>query len=190
MYRDKTVAVVVPAYNEEVLIRTVIETMPAFVDKIIIVNDKSTDNTAVVVREYVSRDPDRVVLVDLEENQGVGGAIAEGYKVARDNQIDCTAVMAGDAQMDPGDLPKLLDPRPYFADLPDPRGETAYSTQIGRPFHGKVDGRSMAKWTVGATRHAGPELFTLGWIPPSMEAGICAGTRRSERADGRGGSGD
>ncbi|HPA03624.1 MAG TPA: glycosyltransferase family 2 protein [Candidatus Hydrogenedentes bacterium] len=110
MYRDKTVAVVVPAYNEEVLIRTVIETMPAFVDKIIIVNDKSTDNTAVVVREYVSRDPDRVVLVDLEENQGVGGAIAEGYKVARDNQIDCTAVMAGDAQMDPGDLPKLLDP--------------------------------------------------------------------------------
>ncbi|HQM33760.1 MAG TPA: glycosyltransferase family 2 protein [Candidatus Hydrogenedentes bacterium] len=110
MYRDKTVAVVVPAYNEEVLIRTVIETMPAFVDKIIIVNDKSTDNTAVVVREYVSRDPDGVVLVDLEENQGVGGAIAEGYKVARDNQIDCTAVMAGDAQMDPGDLPKLLDP--------------------------------------------------------------------------------
>ena len=110
MYRDKTVAVVVPAYNEEVLIRTVIETKPAFVEKIIIVNDKSTDNTAVVVREYVSRDPDRVVLVDLEENQGVGGAIAEGYKVARDNQIDCTAVMAGDAQMDPGDLPKLLDP--------------------------------------------------------------------------------
>jgi len=110
MYRDKTVAVVVPAYNEEVLIRTVIETMPEFVDKIIIVNDKSTDNTAVVVREYVSRDPDGVVLVDLEENQGVGGAIAEGYKVARDNQIDCTAVMAGDAQMDPGDLPKLLDP--------------------------------------------------------------------------------
>lgn len=110
MYRDKTVAVVVPAYNEEVLIRTVIETMPEFVDKIIVVNDKSTDNTATVVREYVSRDPDCVVLVDLEENQGVGGAIAEGYKFARDNQIDCTAVMAGDAQMDPGDLPKLLDP--------------------------------------------------------------------------------
>ncbi|MGI6460502.1 MAG: glycosyltransferase family 2 protein [Candidatus Hydrogenedentales bacterium] len=110
MYRDKTVAVVVPAYNEELLIRTVIETMPAFVDKIIVVNDKSTDNTAAVVREYVQNDPDRVELVDLEENQGVGGAIAEGYKVARDMQIDCTAVMAGDAQMDPGDLPKLLDP--------------------------------------------------------------------------------
>jgi glycosyltransferase involved in cell wall biosynthesis len=104
------VAVVVPAYNEEVLIRTVIETMPAFVDKVIVVNDKSTDNTAAVVREYVQQDPDRVELVDLEVNQGVGGAIAEGYKVARDMQIDCTAVMAGDAQMDPGDLPKLLDP--------------------------------------------------------------------------------
>ena len=110
MYREKTVGVVVPAYNEEVLIRTVIETMPAFVDKIIIVNDKSTDNTANVVREYAEKESGRVILIDLQENQGVGGAIAEGYKYARDNEIDCTAVMAGDAQMDPADLPKLLDP--------------------------------------------------------------------------------
>ncbi|HOD48522.1 MAG TPA: glycosyltransferase family 2 protein [Candidatus Hydrogenedentes bacterium] len=110
MYREKTVAVVVPAYNEEVLIRKVIETMPSFVDKILVVNDKSTDNTAVVVQEYVRRDPDRVALLDLKVNQGVGGAIAEGYKWARDSEIDCTAVMAGDAQMDPDDLPKLLDP--------------------------------------------------------------------------------
>ncbi len=110
MYREKTVGVVVPAYNEEVLIRTVIETMPAFVDKIIIVNDKSTDNTANVVREYAEKESGRVILIDLQENQGVGGAIAEGYKCARDNEIDCTAVMAGDAQMDPADLPKLLDP--------------------------------------------------------------------------------
>lgn len=110
MYREKTVGVVVPAYNEEVLIRTVIETMPAFVDKIIIVNDKSTDNTANVVQEYAEKESDRIILIDLQENQGVGGAIAEGYKCARDNEIDCTAVMAGDAQMDPADLPKLLDP--------------------------------------------------------------------------------
>jgi len=110
MYREKTVAVVVPAYNEEVLIRKVIETMPSFVDKILVVNDKSTDNTAVVVQEYVRRDPDRVALLDLKVNQGVGGAIAEWYKWARDSEIDCTAVMAGDAQMDPDDLPKLLDP--------------------------------------------------------------------------------
>ena len=45
MYKEKTVCVVVPAYNEEKLIGRVIETMPEFVDKIVIVDDKSTDKT-------------------------------------------------------------------------------------------------------------------------------------------------
>jgi glycosyltransferase involved in cell wall biosynthesis len=80
MYRDKTVGVVVPAYNEETLIGRVIQTMPQFVDKIIIVNDASTDNTANAVRELATHQPDRVILIDLGRNQGVGGAIAEGYK--------------------------------------------------------------------------------------------------------------
>jgi len=44
------------------------------------------------------------------KNEGVGGAIATGYKWARDNEISVSVVMAGDAQMDPADLPKLLDP--------------------------------------------------------------------------------
>ena len=110
MYKGKSVAVVVPAHNEEKLIGRVIETMPEYVDKIVVVNDKSSDNTAQVVREYVEKDSDKVVLIDLDKNQGVGGAIAEGYKWARDNEIDLTAVMAGDAQMDPENLPELLDP--------------------------------------------------------------------------------
>ena len=110
MYRDKTVAVVVPAYNEGKLIGGVIETMPDFVDRMIVVSDASTDRTVEVVRGYVEGSGDRVVLIDLAENQGVGGAIAEGYKWARDHEIECTAVMAGDGQMHPDDLPVLLDP--------------------------------------------------------------------------------
>ena len=45
MFKDKTVAVVVPAYNEESQIGLVIEAMPDFVDRIIVVNDFSTDKT-------------------------------------------------------------------------------------------------------------------------------------------------
>lgn len=52
MLNNKTIAVVVPAYNEETQIGMVIETMPDFVDRIIIINDCSTDNTADVVRGY------------------------------------------------------------------------------------------------------------------------------------------
>lgn len=110
MYKGKTVGVVIPAYNEEKLISRVIETMPSFVDKIVIVDDCSKDNTTLVVRSYLDKHPDRVVLICHEVNQGVGGAIATGYKWCRDQRIDATAVMAGDAQMDPDDLPTLLDP--------------------------------------------------------------------------------
>ncbi len=110
MYKEKTIGVVVPAYDEENLIRRVIDTMPAFVDKIVIVDDCSKDNTAMVVQSYVSKHPDRVVFIRHEVNQGVGGAIATGYKWCRDQRIDATVVMAGDAQMDPNDLPALLDP--------------------------------------------------------------------------------
>ncbi len=43
MYRDHTIAVVVPAYNEVVLIACVIETMPDYVDHIVVVDDCSQD---------------------------------------------------------------------------------------------------------------------------------------------------
>ena len=110
MYKDKTVCVVVPAYNEEKLIGRVIETMPDYVDKIVAVDDKSIDKTGEIVRNYASESNGRIVLIEHSENQGVGGAIITGYKWARDNKIAVTAVMAGDAQMAPEDLPNLLEP--------------------------------------------------------------------------------
>lgn len=110
MYNEKTIGVVVPAYNEEYLIPRVIETMPEYVDKIVVVDDCSRDNTSLVVQQYVEKQPGRIVLIRHETNQGVGGAIATGYKWCRDERIDATVVMAGDAQMDPDDLPSLLDP--------------------------------------------------------------------------------
>jgi len=110
MYKGKRVAVVVPAYNEESLIGQVLETMPEFVDKIIVVDDCSRDGTVDVVTSFRDRLEDRLVLIEHERNQGVGGAIVSGYRWARDHEMDVTAVMAGDGQMDPDDLPALLDP--------------------------------------------------------------------------------
>jgi glycosyltransferase involved in cell wall biosynthesis len=110
MYKGKTVCVVVPAYNEEKLISRVIETMPDYVDKIVVVDDKSADKTGEIVHNYAAGSNGRIVLIQHSRNQGVGGTIATGYKWACANKIDVTAVMAGDAQMDPEDLPNLLEP--------------------------------------------------------------------------------
>jgi glycosyl transferase family 2 len=53
VYEGKIVAVVVPAYNEEKLIGTVLDTMPDFVDLIIVIDDASTDCTFDIVASGV-----------------------------------------------------------------------------------------------------------------------------------------
>lgn len=156
MLHGKTVAVVVPAYNEETQIEMVLDTMPDFVDRIIVVNDGSKDRTGEIVMNYIHQQCkniieiglqkniyedtsynhalkiadeirkkeadffpkhqiyndnaiDRIVLIN-QENSKVGGAIATGYKWCREHRIDCTAVMAGDGQMDPAELESICTP--------------------------------------------------------------------------------
>ncbi|MHC1783126.1 MAG: glycosyltransferase family 2 protein [Anaerolineaceae bacterium] len=109
MFHKKTVGVVVPAYNESKLIQKTIQGIPNFIDKIIVVNDCSKDNTAQIVNEIQEKDP-RVELINHDVNRGVGGAISTGYIYCRDHDLDVAVVMAGDNQMDPVDLPALLEP--------------------------------------------------------------------------------
>lgn len=109
MFQNKTIAVVIPAYNEELLIGKVINTMPDFVDHIVIVDDLSTDNTVAAV-EAIATENAKVVVLRHEVNRGVGAAIATGYIWARENNIDVTAVMAADYQMDPADLDRIVGP--------------------------------------------------------------------------------
>ena len=109
MYKEKSVAVVVPAYNEEELIAKTITSISELVDRIIVVNDASTDLTVEIVEEMVERDS-RICLMEHEVNQGVGGAIVTGYKSALDLKMDITVVMAGDAQMDPKDFLNIIEP--------------------------------------------------------------------------------
>lgn len=111
MLHETSIAVVVPCHNEELLIGKVIETMPAFVDKIYIVDDRSSDNTAKLVEDYIASEKiKRTVLIKHPINQGVGGAIATGYKAALTDKMEVTAVMAGDAQMDPEELEAIVLP--------------------------------------------------------------------------------
>jgi glycosyltransferase involved in cell wall biosynthesis len=157
MLKNKTIAVVVPAYNEEEQIEMVLDTMPNFVDRIVVVNDKSKDKTAKVVEEYIKKDStkvqdlnhtkklvpnkynhaevveeqlretekelftpskiynkditnSRIILINHLKNGSVGASIATGYKWCLDNNIDCSAVMAGDGQMDPDELESICMP--------------------------------------------------------------------------------
>ncbi len=111
MYRDTSIAVVVPCYNEELLITRVMDTMPDYVDRIYVVDDRSKDRTVEIVEDYIQQhQPSRVTLIVHEVNQGVGGAIITGYRRAYSDDMAVVAVMAGDAQMDPDDLEVIIAP--------------------------------------------------------------------------------
>ncbi len=107
MIAGKTVAVVVPAFDEEALIAETIAGIPSFVDRIVVVDDASRDATAERARGFA--DPQIEVIVH-ERNAGVGAAIRTGYERALAERIDVTAVMAGDNQMDPDELEAIVGP--------------------------------------------------------------------------------
>lgn len=110
MYRHNSIGVVIPVYNEAKLIGRFIETMPDYVDKIIVVDDKSTDRSAEMVEAYLEQGRKDIVLLKSEKNEGVGGAIVRGYQQFLESGLDIAVVMYVDAQMSPEDMPALLDP--------------------------------------------------------------------------------
>jgi glycosyltransferase involved in cell wall biosynthesis len=138
----KSVAVVVPAYDEESLIETTLSGIPDFVDRIYVVDDSSRDGTAEKARSA----GERVEVIEHEKNQGVGAAILTGYKRALADGVDVTAVMAGDNQMDPADLEAIATPVA--------RGEVDYA-KANRLFTGRA-------WElIPRTRYLGNAVLSL-----------------------------
>ncbi len=128
MYKDKTICVVIPAHNEARQIKTVLETIPEFVDAVVVVDDASTDNTLEVVKAF-QQDHPQVHLICHEVNQGCGGALVSGYTFALEKQYDVTVRMDGDGQMNPDELESLV--------LPLVKDECDY-TKGNRFFSGKA----------------------------------------------------
>jgi glycosyltransferase involved in cell wall biosynthesis len=109
MLDGRTIAVIVPCFNEERMLPGVLATMPSIVDRVIVVDDASGDRTCEIARQRAACDP-RVVLIEHERNQGVGGSLATGYQRARDDDFDVAVVMGGDGQMDPADFLAIVRP--------------------------------------------------------------------------------
>jgi len=143
MVDGKTVAVVVPAHDEEELIGTTLAGIQPFVDRVYVVDDGSRDATA--ERARAGGDA-RVEIVSHEANRGVGAAIVTGYKRALADAVDVVCVMAADNQMDPADLETLVEPVA--------RGEVDYA-KANRLFTGQA-------WElIPRTRYLGNAVLSL-----------------------------
>jgi glycosyltransferase involved in cell wall biosynthesis len=110
MFLGLRVGVVVPAFNEAHNLAAMLGGIPDYVDDVLLVDDGSRDATAKVARDALSRTRRSFEVLRHDRNRGVGAAITSGYKRALERGSDVVVVMAGDGQMDPADLPRLLAP--------------------------------------------------------------------------------
>lgn len=146
---DKRVAVVIPAYCEARLIEQTLRGVPSFVDAVYVVDDASTDGTAVAASNCYD---DRLRVLRHETNRGVGAAIVTGYRAALAEHADVVAVMAGDAQMHPADLESVV--MPVVADRADyVKGNRFTSAQRrDMPFTRRAAGKALSaltRWASG-----------------------------------------
>lgn len=119
---------IIPAYNEEASIGTVIRRIQAAMPEadIVVVNDGSRDGTAKVAAGAGA------AVIELPFNLGIGGAMQTGYIYARDNGYDIAVQVDGDGQHDPA----------YIKDLMIPVAGNSADMAIGSRYISKTDYRS------------------------------------------------
>ena len=99
-----TVMVGIPCYNEEVAIGSLVVRASQYADRVVVLDDGSTDKTAEIAR-LAGAD----VLVH-SANCGKGAALRDLFMYATQCGVDILVILDGDGQHDPDDIPKLIRP--------------------------------------------------------------------------------
>jgi hypothetical protein len=99
MHRGLKLSVVIPCYNEEAGIRSVIEAMPAYVDEIVVVDNNSTDRTGEIARSLGA-------VVVFQPRKGYGAAYQAGLPAATGDVI---ATLDGDGTYPADEIASLVD---------------------------------------------------------------------------------
>ena len=104
---NKSIGVVILAYNVQNFIKRMVETLPDFVDNVYVVDDGSQDNTVRIVKSINRRN---ITLIQHDTNKGPGAALASGFKAALINKNDIVVKVDGDGQMSPDQIIHLIKP--------------------------------------------------------------------------------
>ncbi len=105
MYGGRRVIGLVPVFDEEKKIGSVLERIPSdVVDEVVVIDDGSTDASATVARSLGA------TVIALGRTLGVGAALRTGYEYAVDHGYDIAVVMAGNNKDAPEEIPRLLEP--------------------------------------------------------------------------------
>ena len=95
--------VCIPAYNEEVKIKDVVKKSLPYVDKVIVCDDGSTDNTAALAKKAGA------IVISHATNLGYGAAISTLFDYCRKNNAEIMVTLDGDGQHNPDQVPDLIN---------------------------------------------------------------------------------
>lgn len=102
------IVAVIPAYNEAARIASVLHTIPRRIDRVLVVNDGSSDATASVVASESARDQ-KIVLISHVRNRGMGAALRTGILYAlRHLNARTIVTLDADGEHDPVELVRIL----------------------------------------------------------------------------------
>jgi glycosyltransferase involved in cell wall biosynthesis len=100
----QNITVILPAFNEEVSIGSVVLLTRYYADSVIVVDDGSSDRTAEIARKAGAE------VIVHEVNKGKGAALKTGFAAADNLGADIIVTMDSDGQHNPAEIPKLVDP--------------------------------------------------------------------------------
>jgi glycosyltransferase involved in cell wall biosynthesis len=94
---------IIPCYNEEFTIASIIIKAKNFVDEVLVIDDGSTDDTAKIAKNAGAK------VVSHRRNEGKTAGIRTGFTYALANNFDYVITLDGDAQHNPNEIPLLLN---------------------------------------------------------------------------------
>jgi len=103
-HSKERIVAAIPCFNEERCIGSVVVKTKKYVDKVVVIDDGSTDGAGEVAREAGAQ-----VYVH-ERNHGYGAAIRSALEQGRKLGADILVILDGDGQHDPRDIPRLVEP--------------------------------------------------------------------------------
>lgn len=95
---------IIPAYNEELSIGSIVLQTKHFVNYVIVVDDGSTDNTSFIAEAAGAE------VIRLPQNSGKAAAMMKGFERARELNPFIVVMLDGDGQHNPAEIPNLIKP--------------------------------------------------------------------------------
>ena len=95
--------IIIPCYNEELNIGSIVNKSKRYVDRVLVIDDGSNDNTVLIAQKAGA------VVISHEKNKGKSASIKTGFRYALDNDFDFVITIDGDGQHNPDEIPVLLE---------------------------------------------------------------------------------